>query len=217
MNICKRFCRFISKWAWEDKIEQLECEIIKKHNSLENREKALESLQEDLNDSNLNIDTLSTNIKILKLQNKKITELFESNYIELLEVKKDKIFGIEIKSTSNFLNDEQVKVIIKESGTRARTLFNLDYDVQLLDISNIKEIVEIFDFDKIPNSENPALHLKSVFEATKFSGSAFGIARNKDIYFNIFIGNDKKLYTIDLKNKLVQEYNSEHRFTQYWI
>jgi len=216
MNICKKICRLISKWAWEDKIEELECSVIKKNISLKNKQKALESLQNNLN-NNKDIETLKTKIKILKLQNNKITEIYESNYKKLLETKKDKIFGLEIELTNTFIDDSEVKAIIKESGTRARTLFNLEYNVQLLKRETIQKIIDKFDFNKVPNSENPALHLKSVFEATKYSNSAFGIARNEDKYFNIFICNNKKLYTIDLENKKIEEYDSSNRFTQYWI
>lgn len=217
MNICKRFCRWISEWAWKDKIEELEYSLIKKNNSLTNKQKALESLQNDLADNNIDRETLKTNIKILKLQNEKISEIYKSNYIELLEAKKDKIFGLEIKGTNIFINDEETKIIIKESGTRARTLFDLEYNIQLLKKTDIETIVKTFDFNKVPESENPALHLKSVFESTKYSNSAFGIARNGDKYFNIFISDDRKLYTLDLENKKVEEYNSSNRFTQYWV
>jgi len=217
MNICKRFCRRISKWAWEDKIEELECILIKKTNSLKNKQKILDALQNDLIDNNIEGETLRTNIKILRLQNEKISEMYKSNYIELLEAKKDKIFGLEIHGTNIFINDEETKTIIKESGTRARTLFNLEYNIQLLKKTDIETIVKTFDFNKVPEYENPALHLKSIFESTKYSNSAFGIARNRDKYFNIFISDNKKLYTVDLENKKVDEYNSSNRFTQYWI
>jgi len=212
ISICKKICRKISEWAWEDKIESLECSLIRSRNECKQKTEILQNLEEDLKDSKIDYSTLSTELKIIKLQNKKMDSLLHN-----IEKEKESIFGVKLNHTGIFINDEEIKTIIKENGTRARTLFNLEYTVELLNVKEIQKIVNVFDISKVSDNENTALHIKSVFESTQFSESSFGIARNKNKYFNIFIGTDKKLYIIDLEEKTVSKYNSENRFTQYWI
>jgi galactitol-specific phosphotransferase system IIB component len=219
MNICTKICRKISEWAWSEDIEKLECKVIRKNNECKSKTIILENLENELKNSNIDYNTVLTELKIIKLQNKKLDNLLDES-TEIQEELKNKnklIFGMTLTHTNILMEEDEVKTIIKESGTRARTLFNLDYTIELLNITDIKRIVEAFDINKVSSNENPALHLKSVFEASQFSECAFGIARNKNKYFNIFIGEDKKLYLIDLENKKIEEYNLEHRFTQYWI
>jgi hypothetical protein len=216
IEICKNICKKISKWAWEDTIEELECSLIRSRNECKDKTQVLESIREDLNDKNIDLKTLSTELDIIKLQNKKLDNMLSKEKDLSIEYN-DLIFGCALTNTKIFVDSDEVKSIIKGYGTRARTLFNLDYDTELLYPEDITNILQVFDINRVPENDNPALHLKSVFEASQFSESAFGIARNKDEYFNIFIGIDKKLYVIDLYEKKISEYTSEFRFTQYWM
>jgi ethanolamine utilization protein EutQ (cupin superfamily) len=153
---------------------------------------------------------------MLEIQNAKLQETNVENYKEILALKKDKIFGIETAGckVSRGLSEKTIKKIIKDSGSSARTLFDISYKVKPISKDWVKSVVAVFD-EKRSIEENPALHFKAQMEATNISDTAFGIARIKDKYFNIFIDLDKKLYVI-VDNKILP-YSEENKFTQYWI
>jgi len=163
----------------------------------------------------INKANLKNEITYFELQNLQMNEQINGMREELELKKKSKIFGVVLNDAyAKEVDEVFVKEVIKKCS-RARTLFNIKYKVNTVMLSDILKIAKAF---KGVDGENDALHLKAVFESSRFHNSAFGVARNKDKYFNIFINENLELYVLD-KGEIYpySEANIKHEFTQYWI